>query len=104
MADVADLAGVSVMTVSNAINRPQVVSEATREKVQTAMRELRYRNNLVARSLRLAQPRQIGYALPGHDPAGNQLHGHVPPRPRRRLPGRRPQPHPHHRAGHRSRS
>lgn len=72
MSDVADLAGVSAMTVSNVINRPEIVSEATRVKVHAAMRELRYRNNLVARSLRLAQPRQIGYALPSHDPAGNQ--------------------------------
>jgi len=72
MTDVADLAGVSVMTVSNVINRPQVVSEATREKVHAAMLELRYRNNLVARSLRLAQPRQIGYVLPAQDAAGNQ--------------------------------
>ncbi|WP_035696344.1 LacI family DNA-binding transcriptional regulator, partial [Glycomyces tenuis] len=72
MADVAELAGVSAMTVSNVINRPEVVSEATRGKVHAAMRELRYRNNLVARSLRLAQPRQIGYVLPEQDPVGNQ--------------------------------
>lgn len=72
MADVADRAGVSVMTVSNVINRPEVVTEATRAKVHAAMRELRYRNNLVARSLRLAQPRQIGYVLPAPDAAGNQ--------------------------------
>lgn len=67
MSDVAELAGVSVMTVSNVINRPGVVTEATRDKVHTAMRALRYRNNLVARSLRLAQPRQIGYVLPAQD-------------------------------------
>jgi len=72
MSDVADLAGVSTMTVSNVINRPEVVSEATREKVHAAMRELRYRNNLVARSLRLAQPRQIAYVLPAQDAVGNQ--------------------------------
>ncbi|MFB9659781.1 LacI family DNA-binding transcriptional regulator [Glycomyces mayteni] len=71
MADVADRAGVSVMTVSNVINRPEVVAEATREKVLAAMRDLRYRNNLVARSLRLAQPRQIGYVLPAPDLSGN---------------------------------
>ncbi|MEU6247650.1 LacI family DNA-binding transcriptional regulator [Glycomyces sp. NPDC047010] len=71
MADVADRAGVSVMTVSNVINRPEVVAEATREKVHAAMRELRYRNNLVARSLRLARPRQIGYVLPAPDAVGN---------------------------------
>jgi DNA-binding LacI/PurR family transcriptional regulator len=72
MSDVADLAGVSTMTVSNVINRPEIVSEATREKVHAAMRELRYRNNLVARSLRLAQPRQIAYVLPAQDSVGNQ--------------------------------
>ncbi|MEU5870454.1 LacI family DNA-binding transcriptional regulator [Glycomyces sp. NPDC047369] len=72
MADVADRAGVSVMTVSNVINRPEVVAEATRDKVHAAMRDLRYRNNLVARSLRLAQPRQIGYVMPPPDWAGNQ--------------------------------
>lgn len=72
MSDVADLAGVSAMTVSNVINRPEIVSEATREKVHAAMRELRYRNNLVARSLRLAQPRQIAYVLPAQDSVGNQ--------------------------------
>jgi LacI family transcriptional regulator len=68
MTDVAELAGVSVMTVSNVINRPEIVSERTRVKVHAAMRALRYRNNLVARSLRLAQPRQIGYVLPPQDP------------------------------------
>ncbi|MDN3238265.1 LacI family DNA-binding transcriptional regulator [Glycomyces tritici] len=72
MSDVADLAGVSAMTVSNVINRPEIVSEATRVKVHAAMRELRYRNNLVARSLRLAQPRQIAYVLPAQDSVGNQ--------------------------------
>ena len=63
MTDVAAHAGVSVMTVSNVINRPDVVAEKTRDKVLASMRELRYRNNLVARSLRLAEPRQIGYSL-----------------------------------------
>ncbi|WP_434316448.1 LacI family DNA-binding transcriptional regulator [Leifsonia sp. P73] len=56
MADVARHAGVSVMTVSNAINRPDIVSEATRERVRASMDALDYRNNLVARSLRLALP------------------------------------------------
>lgn len=63
MTDVAAHAGVSVMTVSNVINRPDVVAERTRDKVHESMRELRYSNNLVARSLRLAEPRQVGYSL-----------------------------------------
>jgi DNA-binding LacI/PurR family transcriptional regulator len=63
MSDVAARARVSTMTVSNVINRPHTVSEPTRLKVQRAMRELNYRNNLVARSLRLTQPRQICYSI-----------------------------------------
>jgi DNA-binding LacI/PurR family transcriptional regulator len=66
MADVARHAGVSVMTVSNAINRPDIVSDATRERVRASMDALDYRNNLVARSLRLALPRQIGYLIGPH--------------------------------------
>ncbi|WP_104091774.1 LacI family DNA-binding transcriptional regulator [Arthrobacter sp. GMC3] len=71
MSDVAERAGVSVMTVSNVINRPDIVADQTRDKVLASMRALSYRNNLVARSLRLAQPRQIGYILPSEDTAGN---------------------------------
>ncbi|MFE5835489.1 LacI family DNA-binding transcriptional regulator [Arthrobacter sp. NPDC056493] len=63
MSDVAAHAGVSVMTVSNVINRPEIVSDRTRETVLESMRTLSYRNNLVARSLRLAEPRQIAYAF-----------------------------------------
>lgn len=71
MADVARHAGVSVMTVSNVINKPEIVSEATRARVQASMDALRYRNNLVARSLRLATPRQIGYLLSKRRAAGD---------------------------------
>lgn len=63
MTDVAARAGVSTMTVSNVINRPEMVAEPTQLKVRKAMRDLNYRNNLVARSLRLTEPRQIGYSL-----------------------------------------
>lgn len=72
MTDVAAHAGVSVMTVSNVINRPEIVSERKRELVLASMRELNYRNNLVARSLRLAQPRQIAYSLDPRQGIGNQ--------------------------------
>lgn len=72
MAEVAAHAGVSVMTVSNVINRPHVVSEQTRQRVQASMESLNYRNNLVARSLRLAEPREIAYAVNHHYEAGNE--------------------------------
>jgi LacI family transcriptional regulator len=49
--EVAELAGVSQMTVSRVLNRRDVVREATRAKVEEAIRELKYRPNLLARSL-----------------------------------------------------
>ncbi|BCW78448.1 MULTISPECIES: ParB family protein [Micrococcaceae] len=42
MADVAVAAGVSVATVSNVLNQPDVVAPDTREKVREAMRALQY--------------------------------------------------------------
>ncbi|TFD93054.1 LacI family transcriptional regulator [Cryobacterium lactosi] len=72
MSDVASHAGVSRMTVSNVINRPEIVSEDTIQRVQDSMRALSYRNNLVARSLRLAQPRQLGYLVTERDPTSFQ--------------------------------
>lgn len=49
--DVAELAGVSIKTVSRVVNREPNVREATREKVQRAIRALNYRPNPSARSL-----------------------------------------------------
>lgn len=75
MTDVAARAGVSTMTVSNVINRPEMVAEPTQLKVRKAMRDLNYRNNLVARSLRLTEPRQIGYSLSSHSDPSSQYMG-----------------------------
>ncbi|KCZ57297.1 hypothetical protein HY29_00810 [Hyphomonas beringensis] len=49
--EVAELAGVSQMTVSRVLNGRNVVRQATRERVEEAIRELKYRPNLLARSL-----------------------------------------------------
>lgn len=49
--DVASRAGVSIATVSRAINRSEGVSESTREKVLDATRELGYLPDRTARSL-----------------------------------------------------
>tara|TARA_R110001632_G_scaffold21344_3_gene62589 strand:- start:286 stop:1335 length:1050 start_codon:yes stop_codon:yes gene_type:complete len=49
--EVAELAGVSQMTVSRVLNRREVVRETTRARVEDAIRELKYRPNLLARSL-----------------------------------------------------
>ena len=49
--DVARLAGVSGMTVSRALSKPDMVSERTRQKVEQAVRELGYVPNLAASQL-----------------------------------------------------
>ena len=50
--DVAELAGVSIKTVSNVVNDYPHVSDETRARVEAAIAELSYRPNLSARSLR----------------------------------------------------
>ncbi len=49
--DVAQLAGVSISTVSSIINNSKPVSPAVRRKVLEAIEELDYKPNQVARSL-----------------------------------------------------
>lgn len=49
--EVAALAKVSQMTVSRVLNKQSSVKEATRNRVQAAIRELNYRPNLMARNL-----------------------------------------------------
>lgn len=49
--DVAELAGVSFMTVSRALREPAKVSPQTRERVLEAIKEIGYVPNLAARSL-----------------------------------------------------
>lgn len=49
--DVARLAGVSGMTVSRALSKPELVSQATRERIDLAVRELGYVPNLAASAL-----------------------------------------------------
>ncbi|MGI5516106.1 LacI family DNA-binding transcriptional regulator [Streptomyces sp. CA-106131] len=55
--DVARQAGVSVGTVSNVINRPDLVSEETRARVQTVINRLGYVRSESARQLRAGQSR-----------------------------------------------
>ena len=60
MKDVAILAGVSVGTVSNVLNRPDAVSETTRAKVHDAINKLGWIRNETARSLRAGRSHSIG--------------------------------------------
>jgi LacI family transcriptional regulator len=61
--DVAKRAGVSVGTVSNVLNRPESVSEATRRKVQRAIVELGFIRNEAGRHLRAGRSRTIAYLM-----------------------------------------
>ncbi len=58
--EVARRAGVSVGTVSNVLNRPGVVSDATRVRVLAAIEELGFVRNEAARTLRQGSGRTLG--------------------------------------------
>ncbi|MDR1613016.1 MAG: LacI family transcriptional regulator [Planctomycetota bacterium] len=62
--DVARLAGVSVMTASRVINFSGAVAPHTKSRVQRAVRDLGYRPNLTARSLRVRRSELFGLLLP----------------------------------------
>lgn len=61
---VASVAGVSTATVSHVINGTRHVTEDTKAKVLQAMKELDYRPNSVARSLRSQKSKIIGLVIP----------------------------------------
>ncbi len=62
--EVADMAGVSVGTVSHVITGSVPVSELLRVKVQAAIQELDYHPNHVARSLKTSKTRTLGIIVP----------------------------------------
>ncbi|WP_454086201.1 LacI family DNA-binding transcriptional regulator [Georgenia sp. Marseille-Q6866] len=64
MRDVADLAGVSVKTVSNVLNDYPYIRPATRDRVLEAVDRLGYRLNTSARNLRRGRTGLISLALP----------------------------------------
>jgi DNA-binding LacI/PurR family transcriptional regulator len=61
---VADLAGVSVGTVSHVVSGSVPVSEVLRLKVEAAIRQLDYHPNHVARSLKTSRTRTLGIVVP----------------------------------------
>jgi len=61
--DVAAVAGVSMGTVSNVINRPERVSARTRARVLEAMRDLGFVRNESARQLRAGSSRVLAYVM-----------------------------------------
>lgn len=64
LADVASLAGVSAGTVSRALSRPDMISEATRTRVLEAADRLGYVANGAARALASRRTRTVGAIVP----------------------------------------
>ncbi|MEU4197455.1 LacI family DNA-binding transcriptional regulator [Kribbella sp. NPDC026611] len=79
VADVARLAGVSAMTVSNVLNAPHRVSPPTVQTVRAAIKELGYTPNHAARALSSGRSQVIGLPLYFEDEEnpglGGFLHG-----------------------------
>jgi len=58
--DVAKLAGVSISTVSNVLNKTRRVSKESIDKVEKAVKELNYQVDPIGRSLKQNKTKQIG--------------------------------------------
>jgi DNA-binding LacI/PurR family transcriptional regulator len=62
--DIARIAGVSVSTVSFALNNKPGVSDATRLKIQSVAEKLNYKPSNIARSLVTKKTRSVGLIIP----------------------------------------
>ncbi len=69
MRDVANLAQVSLSTVSYSINNTRPISAATRLRIERAMRELDFRPNQIARSLASRRSNILALTFPGTENA-----------------------------------
>jgi DNA-binding LacI/PurR family transcriptional regulator len=67
MRDVAELAGVSIATVSFVVNGTKRVAPATEQRISAAMAELGYRRNVVARGLASGRTRVIALLYPAFE-------------------------------------
>ena len=63
--EVAELAGVSLGTVSNVLNHPHRVTPVTRKKVQRAIEQLGFTRNTVASALARGDTRTVGLVVVG---------------------------------------
>jgi len=72
MRDVAQVAGLSLQTVSRVANGEPNVNEATRAHVLGVMRELGYRPNLAARAMRRGSYKTIGIVYQGLHAVGTR--------------------------------
>ncbi len=64
LSDVAERAGVSQVTASRALRKPELVSKALRQRVESAVRDLAYVPNHLASALASARTQTIGVVVP----------------------------------------
>jgi DNA-binding LacI/PurR family transcriptional regulator len=64
MQDIAQLAGVSISTVSRALKQSSLVNAETRERIEKLARSLKYSVNVGASNLRLRRNRTVAVVLP----------------------------------------
>ncbi len=64
MKDVAEMAGVSVSTVSLVLNNKKTVSKATQDRIMASVEALGYRPNMVARGFKTKRTKAIAVLVP----------------------------------------
>lgn len=64
MKEIAKKLGISVSTVSRALQNSPELQEATKEKVVAAAKEMKYQPNLLAQSLRRSRSKTLGVIVP----------------------------------------
>jgi len=62
--DIANIAGVSIKTVSRVVNNEKYVKKETREKVLKILKENNYKKNIPARSLVVNKTHTLGLVIP----------------------------------------
>lgn len=77
MVQVAQMAGVSISTVSHVLNGTRNVEPETRKRVETAIQKTGYRQDGVARAMRRSRTDSIGLVLPdvGEPAFADMAHG-----------------------------
>ncbi len=78
MADLAELAGVSKITVSRALSESPLVNVETRERVQALARKHGYKLNVSARNLRLRRSHTVAVIVEMKPSSGRTNVGSVP--------------------------
>ncbi|UCE05283.1 MAG: LacI family DNA-binding transcriptional regulator [bacterium] len=68
MKDIAKRAGVSVMTVSRALNNKDDISRETKDRILKIARDLNYTPDGLAKSLTTRKTHTVGIIIPGMDP------------------------------------